>query len=75
MGAGPFRMVEWREGEQLVVEPNPHWHGGDIPFARISFVFGGEETNLSLARTGAAHRRRAARAGGHGACGHGCPQC
>lgn len=54
LGAGPFRMVEWREGEQLVVEPNPYWHGGDIAFDRISFVFGGEETNLSLARTGAA---------------------
>ena len=55
VGAGPFRLVEWREGEQLVVEPNPYWHGGDIPFARVSFVFGGEETDLSLARTGAAH--------------------
>jgi peptide/nickel transport system substrate-binding protein len=55
LGSGPFRMVEWREGEQLVVEPNPHWHGGEIAFERISFVFGAEETNLSLARTGAAH--------------------
>ena len=55
VGAGPFRMVEWREGEQLVVEPNPHWHGGTIPFERISFVFGGAGTNLSLARTGTAH--------------------
>ena len=55
LGAGPFRLVEWREGEQLVVAPNPHWHGGDIPFDRISFVFGGEGTNLTLARTGAAH--------------------
>ncbi|MCU0909183.1 MAG: hypothetical protein MUF73_17525 [Rhodobacteraceae bacterium] len=23
VGAGPFRMVEWREGEQRIVEPNP----------------------------------------------------
>lgn len=55
VGAGPFRMVEWREGEQLVVEPNPYWHGGAIPFERVSFIFGGEGTNLSLARTGTAH--------------------
>ncbi len=55
LGAGPFRMVEWREGEQLVVEPNPHWHGGEIAFERISFVFGSEQAGMALARSGAAH--------------------
>ena len=25
VGSGPFQLVEWREGEQLVVAPNPHW--------------------------------------------------
>ncbi|SES40596.1 peptide/nickel transport system substrate-binding protein [Tranquillimonas rosea] len=54
IGSGPFRMVEWREGAQLVVEPNPYWHGGDVPFERVSFVFGSEQAGLSLARTGAA---------------------
>ena len=54
VGSGPFRMVEWREGEQLVVEPNPHWHGGEIAFERVSFVFGSEEAGQALARTGAA---------------------
>ncbi len=55
LGAGPFRMVEWREGEQLVVEPNPHWHGPEIAFDRVSFVFGGEQPGMALGRTGAAH--------------------
>ena len=54
VGSGPFRMVEWREGEQLVVEPNPHWHGGKIAFERVSFIFGSEEAGQALARTGAA---------------------
>lgn len=54
VGSGPFRMVEWREGAQLVVAPNPYWHGGDIPFERVSFVFGSEEAAQALARTGAA---------------------
>lgn len=53
VGAGPFRMVEWREGEQLVVEPNPHWHGGEIAFPRVTFVFGDEAAGIALARTGA----------------------
>ncbi|WP_339947490.1 ABC transporter substrate-binding protein [uncultured Albimonas sp.] len=54
VGSGPFRLIEWREGEQLVVEPNPHWHGGEIAFERVSFVFGSEEAGVALARTGAA---------------------
>jgi peptide/nickel transport system substrate-binding protein len=54
VGAGPFQMVEWREGAQLIVEPNPHWHGGTIAFPRVSFVFGDEATNLALARAGTA---------------------
>ncbi|MBK1698785.1 ABC transporter substrate-binding protein [Rhodovibrio salinarum] len=54
IGSGPFRMVEWREGEHLIVEPNPYWHGGDVPFERVTFIFGSEEAALSLARTGEA---------------------
>ena len=54
VGAGPFQMVEWREGEQLILAPNPYWHGGKIPFPRITLVFGDEATNLAMGRTGAA---------------------
>ncbi|MFN4128522.1 MAG: ABC transporter substrate-binding protein [Paracoccaceae bacterium] len=54
VGAGPLRMVEWREGEQLVTEPNPYWHGGKIGFDRISFVFGSEDAGLALAQSGMA---------------------
>lgn len=54
VGAGPLQLVEWREGEQLVTEPNPYWHGGQIKFARISFVFGSEDAALALAQTGQA---------------------
>ena len=55
LGAGPFKMVEWREGEQLIVEPNPYWHGEKIAFPRVTFVFGEETVALNLARSGAAH--------------------
>ncbi len=54
MGAGPFKLVEWREGEQLIVEPNPYWHGGSISFPRVTFIFGDEAVALNLARSGAA---------------------
>lgn len=54
LGAGPYVLIEWREGEQLVVEPNPYWHGGATPFPRLTFVFGDEAVGLTLGRTGAA---------------------
>lgn len=54
VGAGPFQMVEWREGEQLIVEPNPYWHGGAIPFPRVTFVFGNEAAGIALAQSGGA---------------------
>lgn len=54
VGSGPFRMVEWREGEALIVEPNPHWHGGTVAFDRISFVFVAEDAAIALARAGQA---------------------
>ena len=55
VGAGPLRLVEWRAGEQLVTEPNPYWHGGNIAFERISFVFGSEDAGIALAQSGGAH--------------------
>lgn len=28
MGAGPYRLVEARRGDRIVLAPNPHWPGG-----------------------------------------------
>ena len=39
VGAGPFKMVEWREGEQLIVEPNPYWYGEKISFPARNLRF------------------------------------
>ncbi len=53
MGSGPFKFVEWRKGEQLVVEPNPYWYGGKVGFDRVTFLFTGEDTSFAAALTGA----------------------
>lgn len=52
VGSGPFRMVSWTEGEQLIVEANPDYYGQKPEFERLTFVFSGEDTSLAAARTG-----------------------
>ncbi|UTA80893.1 ABC transporter substrate-binding protein [Halomonas sp. XH26] len=52
LGSGPYRLVEWQEGEQLIVERNPYFHGTIPAFERLVFVFTGEESTLSAAHAG-----------------------
>ena len=52
VGSGPFKLVSWVEGEQLIVEANPNYYGPKPEFDRITFVFSGEDTSLAAARVG-----------------------
>ncbi|MDG4813755.1 ABC transporter substrate-binding protein, partial [Hydrogenovibrio sp. 3SP14C1] len=38
LGSGPYRMVEWQEGEQLIVERNPYFYGPAPAFERLVFL-------------------------------------
>jgi len=55
IGSGPWMLREWREGQQLVVEPNPHWYGAKTPFPRITFLFLADDTAFAAARAGRVH--------------------
>jgi peptide/nickel transport system substrate-binding protein len=37
VGTGPFRFVEWRRGERLVLEANPDYHGGRPALDRLIY--------------------------------------
>ena len=37
IGTGPFKVVSWTPGDRLVVERNPFWWGGAVPWARVTF--------------------------------------
>ncbi|MCM5557014.1 ABC transporter substrate-binding protein [Pleomorphomonas sp. JP5] len=54
VGSGPYRMVSWTEGEQLIVEANPFYYGKMSPFKRLTFLFTGEDTSLAAASAGKA---------------------
>ncbi len=51
VGAGPYRLVSFLPGQQLVVEANPHDAGGKNDFKRLVFVFIDEESAYAAARS------------------------
>jgi peptide/nickel transport system substrate-binding protein/oligopeptide transport system substrate-binding protein len=36
-GSGPWRLASWREGDEIVFEPNPGWGGAPAGVAALSF--------------------------------------
>ncbi len=52
VGSGPFFMVSWTEGEQMIVERNPNYYGKKPAFKRIVFLYGAEDTMFAAAKAG-----------------------
>ncbi|SMD19323.1 ABC transporter substrate-binding protein [Rhizobium sp. RU36D] len=55
VGSGPYKLVSWTEGQQLIVEKNPNYYGETGPFERITFLFTEEDTSLAAAQAGQVH--------------------
>lgn len=55
VGSGPFRLVAWQQGQQLVVERNEDYYGEQPAFDRVTFVFTDEDGSLAAARAGEVH--------------------
>ncbi|MEL3914544.1 ABC transporter substrate-binding protein [Aeromonas caviae] len=51
VGAGPYRLVSFLPGQQLVVEANPYYVGGNNDFKRLVFVFIDEESAYAAAQS------------------------
>ncbi|WP_439838884.1 ABC transporter substrate-binding protein [Aeromonas caviae] len=51
VGAGPYRLVSFLPGQQLVVEANPYYTGGNNDFKRLVFVFIDEESAYAAAQS------------------------
>ena len=52
IGSGPFKFVQWDEGQQLIVQRNDDYYGTKPTFERIVFTFGKEDAALAAAKAG-----------------------
>ncbi len=52
VGSGPFELVQWDEGQQLIVERNDDYYGQQPAFERIVFQFTGEDASIAAASAG-----------------------
>ena len=55
VGSGPFKFISWSKGQQLIVEPNPHYYGNKPQFERITFLFTKDDATLAAARSKQVH--------------------
>lgn len=39
VGSGPFKLVEWKKGQEMIVEPNEYYYGDAVPFKKVTFIF------------------------------------
>lgn len=52
IGSGPYKLVRWDEGQQMIVAANERYYGGQPFFKRLVFLFAAEDTALAAARAG-----------------------
>lgn len=52
IGSGPFRLVQWDPGQQLIVERNDDYYGPRPPFRRVVFLFTDEDATMAAAAAG-----------------------
>src|SRR5699024_940144 len=52
VGSGPFQMVQWNKGQQLIVKANPDYYGKKPYFNKLTFLFLSEYAAFAAARKG-----------------------
>lgn len=53
IGSGPYKLVQWDKGQQLIVQANPDYYGTKPFFEQITFLFLGEDAAFAAAKAGA----------------------
>lgn len=52
IGSGPYQLVQWDKGQQLIVKANPEYYGKKPFFQKITFLFLNEDAALAAAQAG-----------------------
>ncbi|MCI3918859.1 ABC transporter substrate-binding protein [Paenibacillus sp. TRM 82003] len=50
IGSGPFQLVQWDRGQQLIVGANPHYYGEQPYFEKLTFLFLQEDAAFAAAQ-------------------------
>lgn len=54
IGSGPYQLVQWDEGQQMIVEANPNYYGNPPELKRLVFLFMEEDAAFTAAKAGQA---------------------
>ena len=52
MGSGPYQLVQWDKGQQVIVKANPEYYGAKPEFKKITFLFLNEDAAFAAAKAG-----------------------
>ncbi|MGM7719779.1 ABC transporter substrate-binding protein [Metabacillus sp. Hm71] len=52
IGSGPYQLVQWDKGQQLIVKANPKYYDKKPYFQKITFLFLSEDATFAAAQAG-----------------------
>jgi len=52
IGSGPYQLVQWDKGQQIIVEANPSYYGEKPFFKKLTFLFLEEDAAFAAAQAG-----------------------
>ncbi|GGW26363.1 ABC transporter substrate-binding protein [Arenibacter certesii] len=52
LGSGPYKLVQWDKGQQLIVKANPHYYGKKPFFKKLIFLFLSQDAAFAAAKAG-----------------------
>lgn len=54
IGSGPYKVVQYNDGQQIIMEYNPYWYGKKPQFKKLTFLLLEEDAALAAAKAGQA---------------------